>query len=193
MSTNEGNNAGPLGGMPTFDWKTDNMAENFRLFKQRMNLFFQVKKVKDEDKPAMILLATGNEGLRRFNCWNLSEDDQKKPEVLFEHFEEQLEPQDNYRVCRLKLSSYSQKKDESIDDFVNRCRLLANKCKLSNTELDERLLELIIASTPISDFQRELLEKSDKFTLKEAVELGRKYEALDAYASEIQALNAATA
>ena len=193
MSTNEGNNAGPLGGMPTFDWKTDNMAENFRLFKQRMNLFFQVKKVKDEDKPAMILLATGNEGLRRFNCWNLSEDDQKKPEVLFEHFEEQLEPQDNYRVCRLKLSSYSQKKDESIDDFVNRCRLLAHKCKLSNTELDERLLELIIASTPISDFQRELLEKSDKFTLKEAVELGRKYEALDAYASEIQALNAATA
>ena len=60
-------------------------------------------------------------------------------------------------MCLLKLSKYVQVSQESIDDFVNRCRLLAIKCDFTTDEAKERIIELVIASTPSLDYQKELL------------------------------------
>ena len=51
------------------------------------------------------------------------------------------------------------------------------KCDFSDAELNERLIELIIASTQIIDFQKELLQKEKGFALHDAIKLGRSYEA----------------
>ena len=98
--------------------------------------------------------------------------------------EEQIEPCENYRVTRLKLV-FSTKQDESLDDFVDKCKLLDIKCDISDTELNEKLIELIVASTQILESQKELLEKSKECTLEEAIQLGRQFEAAAFHASQL--------
>ena len=76
-------------------------------------------------------------------------------------------------VGGLKLMNFRQRQDENLDCFINRCKLLALKCEFEGNELNERLIELIIASTPIPDYQKELLGKNKTFTLDEIIQLGR--------------------
>ena len=44
---------------------------------------------------------------------------------------------------------YRQRSEESVDDFVTRARTQALKCEFEENELEERIIELMIASTPI--------------------------------------------
>ncbi|WP_293726087.1 hypothetical protein, partial [Thiolapillus sp.] len=74
------------------DWTSDNLAEAFRLFEQRLQLFFKVKKVREADQVSHILLQVGEEGLRRFNSWTLTEEEEADPAIILQKFKEQLEP-----------------------------------------------------------------------------------------------------
>ena len=60
--------------------------------------------------------------------------------------------------------TYKQEAEESLDDFVNRCRRMTQRCSLTEHELQPRLIELIIAITPIADFLKELLRKDNTLT-----------------------------
>ena len=84
---------------------------------------------------------------------------------------------------------YRQIGDESIDDFVTRARTLANKCQFTANELNERLMELIIASTPCDGLRRELLGKPIGRTIKDVLKEGRKFEALSAGNDQLQRLD----
>ena len=117
-----------------------------------MELYSSVKNIAEDQKVHHILLVVGDEGLKRFNSWNLSADDRKTPSKVWEKYEAQLEPSENFRVCRLKLRYFRQGQDETLGEFINRCNLLlAMKCKFTTNELDERLLEQIVASTESHD------------------------------------------
>ena len=50
--------------IPYMDWQSSNLAETFKLFKQRLELYFVVNKIKIEQQANYILLKVGNEGLR---------------------------------------------------------------------------------------------------------------------------------
>ena len=140
--------------VPRMDWSVPTLAETFKLFKQRIELYFLAKHIEIADQVVHILLQVGDEGLRRYNSWTMSEEDKIDPKKIFAAFEEQLEPPENYRISRLKLTQYRQTQEESLDDFTNRCKLQALKCDFVDDELNERLIELIISSTPIVDFQK---------------------------------------
>ena len=174
--------------MPRMDWGGPNLAENFRLFKQRLQLYFMVKHTPEQDRVPTLLLV-GEQGVKRFNCWNLTAEQQADINTIFGKFQEQLEPQDNFRVCRLKLSKLKQNANETLDDFINRCRIVASKCDFSEAELNERLIELIIISTPIPEYQKELLTKDKNFTLNQALQLGRTHEASQAHIQALQSLD----
>jgi len=77
---------------------------------------------------------------------------------LFRFYEEQL-PSDciNFRIHRLQLMRFKIKSGESIDNFVTRVRTHALKCDFKEDELQERIIELVIASTPHEEFRKELL------------------------------------
>ena len=101
-----------------------------------------------------------NEGKKKkYNTWLLTEEEKRTPEIIFNKFIEQLEPKENFRINRLKLMTYKQEAEKSFDDFVNRCRRMTQRCSLTEHEQQWRIIELIIASTPIADFQKELLRK----------------------------------
>ena len=47
--------------IPRMTWDTVNPSEAFRMFKQRMELYFTLKNLKEEEKVATVLLAVGEE------------------------------------------------------------------------------------------------------------------------------------
>ena len=100
--------------------------------------------------------------------------------------ESQLKTNLNFRVHRLHLMDYRQRSEESVDDFVTRARTQALKCEFEESELEERMIELMIASTPIEAFQRGLLGKAKGYKLTDALAEGRRFEAILAGRQEIQ-------
>ena len=81
---------------------------------------------------------------------------------------------------------YRQRSEESVDDFVTRACTRALKWEFDESELEERIIELMIASTPIEAFQRELLGKAKGYKLTDALAEGRRFEAILAGRHEIQ-------
>ena len=95
--------------VPRMNWSVQNQADTFKLFKQRIELYFKAKRIEPEDQVVHILLQVGDEGLRRYNSWSLTEDERKDS-------------------GKLKLMHFRQQQDENLDCFINRCKLLALKC-----------------------------------------------------------------
>ena len=54
---------------------------------------------------------------------------------------------------------------------------MTRRCSLTEHEQQQRITELIIASTSIADFQKELLRTDNTLTLEETVSIGKTYEA----------------
>ena len=100
--------------------------------------------------------------------------------------ESQLKTNLNFRVHRLHLMDLRQRNEECVDDFVTRARTQALKCEFEESELEERIIELVSASTPIEAFQRELLGKAKGYKLTDALAEGRRFEAILTGRQEIQ-------
>jgi len=163
------------------DWSCDDLGDAISLFKQKMILFFEDENIdSDEAKARKICRGIGDEGLRRLNVSGLTDEKKRKPDELWQFFENQLKVNINFRINRLHFMRYKQRPDESLDQFVIRARTLGLKCDFSDTELSERLLELIISSTPHEEFCRDLLSRPKGYSIAEILKEGRKYEALSA-------------
>ena len=148
-----------------------------------MSYYCEDEDITDPGKIALkILRGIGNEGKKRINASGMSDADKKRPDKIWELFESRLKTNLNFRVHRLHLMDYRQRSEESVDDFVTRARTQALKCEFDESELEERIIELMIASTPIEAFQRELLEKAKGYKPAE----GRRFEAILAGRQEIQ-------
>ena len=127
-----------------------------------MSLYLEDRDITDAAKQAMqIKLAIGDEGMRRLLASGLSDADQKKPTAIWTLLESQLDAtvKINFRVHRLEFANLRQKPTEPTADFVSRLREKASKCEFEEAELNERLIEMLILSTPFEDFRKELLTK----------------------------------
>ena len=172
--------------MPRMNWSSADIAGTFSLFKQKCQILFAVKEIKRENMVNYILMYIGDEGLRIYNSWTLSENDKADPNVVWKKFEAHIEPKVNFRVQRFYLQKYSQSETESIDDYMARCKLQALKCKFSQNEAEERLIEQLIVGTNLSELQKELLGRDDKLTLEQALNIGRTHEASISHMSQLQ-------
>jgi len=114
--------------IPHMDWSNPDKASAMRMFQQRCELYFSVKGVKKEKEADHILLFAGEQGIKTFNSWGLSDAHSKDSKVIWSRFLTQVEPKTNHRVSRFYLQRFRQKDDESIDDFMSQCRLQAFKC-----------------------------------------------------------------
>ena len=68
--------------VPRMDWSSNNLAESFKLFQQRIKLYFSIKNIDTDGQVPIILLAVGEEGLRRYNSWSLTNEQQKQPDTI---------------------------------------------------------------------------------------------------------------
>ena len=163
---------------PTMNWELPNTAEAFKIFKQKLLLVCEDNEIKEDKKIARkIMIGIDDEGLKHLNASNLTEDDKEKPAKLWKFFDDQLRVSVNFRIHRLALMQYRQQEGESLDEFVTRARTLGQQCSFEVKDLQERIIELIIASTPMEPFRRELLGKGPDLTLEDVVKEGRQHEA----------------
>ena len=85
----------------------------------------------------------------------------------------------NHRLAKYQLQQPKQMQEESIDDFMTRCRNQATKCKFrDDTDVGERLIEQLIIGTKHKKVQERLLSKGEYLTLDEAMDICRTYEAM---------------
>ena len=173
---------GELSGVspPKMDWNTPDLPTTFQAFKQYCNLIFAgpFSGKSDEEQITYILIWIGQEGLQMYNTWNLSADDAKIPEKIWENFEKHIEPKINFRLHRFNLQKYRQTAGESIDEYMTRCKLQAKKCKFKDeAETSERLIEQLIIGTTHTKVQEILLSKGEKLTLDNAMDIARAREA----------------
>lgn len=73
------------------------------------------------------IFSVGDEGLK-----------QKNPTIICKHFEEQIEPTENFRVALLYY--FNQNTNETLDNFVTRCRQQAQKYNFHDETLNELFL-----------------------------------------------------
>ena len=76
-------------------------------------MYFECKDVHVNKQVAHILLMTGDEGVRMYNSWGLSDEDSKIPAIIWEKFDTQIEPKSSFRVERLTFQRMRQRMEES--------------------------------------------------------------------------------
>ncbi len=109
---------------PRMDWSdTVDQAGSFSLFKQKCELYFSVKSIPKEKQVDHILLFAGEEGLKKYNSWDLSNEEENDPDEIWKKFKTQVEPKSSFRIARFYLQKYRQTEGETIDDFVSGCKL----------------------------------------------------------------------
>ena len=73
--------------IPVMNWSGEDIAENLRLYKDKMNLYFLDENITDNTKKARkILRSIGDDGLRKLYGSSLTEDDKKDPAKLYKFF-----------------------------------------------------------------------------------------------------------
>ena len=163
---------------PSMNWNAPDVADTFKLYKQRPLLVCEDNDVTENDRIARkIKIGLGDEGLRRINASGLSDVEQKNPANLWSLFETQLKVALNFRIHRLSLMQYRQKEKESLVEFVTYARTQAKMCEFEDKDMQERIIELVIAGTKMDVFRRELLGKEKGLTMQEVLNEGRKHEA----------------
>ena len=166
---------------PQMDWDAPDPITAFTRFKQKCQLMFSsvLKGTDDEEKVSYILLWSGEKGLDIYNSWAFTkEEDRKKPDVIFERFENQLEPKTSHRIHRYTLQGIRQEQGEPVDDFISRLKNLAAKCQFrDNAEIEDRVLDQLIWGSRNPDVQKSLISRDKSLTLAAAIEIARSHEA----------------
>ena len=161
---------------PKMDWSAPNLHETWKKFKNHSELMFKgpFKKTEGEERVAYVLIWIGEKGRDIHQTWNLSEDEQKDVDVIYEKFDEYFEPKQNYLFSRYNFQKRTQKENESIDDFVTDLQLMVKPC--SYKEPDSMVRDKIVCGILSSKIREKLLIEGDNLTLEKAVEIAKTHE-----------------
>ena len=149
----------------------------YQLWKQRLGFFSQTSSKTGKHLVPYMLEGLDDEGLKIFNSFGLTAAEKEDPKNIYDKFEERLNIcKPNFRAARLDLHFYYQNKTETLDDFYTRCKNICSTCAFQPAEEKERIIEQILASTPIPEYQRWLLDQDDTVTMDVVLYEGKKYE-----------------
>ena len=90
--------------------------------------------------------------------------------MIFDKFATYVEPKSNFRIAWYQLQGFRQSDDESVDSLMARCKKQAQKCRFSEEEIEDRLVEQLIIGTREPKVQEALLGKEDKLKLDKAMD-----------------------
>lgn len=88
----------------------------------------------DEIKVAIFLKLIGEEGIDVFNNFKLSQENQKKYEVMVKKFDEYLLPKKNIIYERFLFYKRVQESNEPVDNFVKELKKLAQNCEFGDEQ-----------------------------------------------------------
>ena len=167
------------------DWSSTDLPQAFRKFRALSELIFDgpLSDKSEEVKVKYLLIWTGEEGIELVSTWHLTAEEKKKLDTYWTKFEKYVKPKSNFRLARYKLRGLKQEPTESADQFMKRVRIIISECKYLNT--NDHMIDALIFGTNSQSVQSKLLQKDDKLTLDEALDIARTEEATKQQLSDI--------
>ncbi|GFN74230.1 Pol polyprotein [Plakobranchus ocellatus] len=155
-----------------------NLAENWRKWQQRFQLYLEAseldKKPKKQQK-AILLHTIGPDALELFNTFTFSEEeDIDDIRVKMQKFEEHCKPKRNLIYDRHQFLTKQQQEGESFDQFVTELKRLSADCEFRELK-DSLIRDRIICGIRSAQLKERMLRDSD-LTLDKAISLGRAEE-----------------
>ncbi|KAJ8403683.1 hypothetical protein AAFF_G00350090 [Aldrovandia affinis] len=157
-----------------------NLAENWRKWEQRLNLYFVASGLTDkseERKIAVMLHCVGEDALEIYNALNVQYADAqaKKMEEVLTAFRQYCAPRKNTVFERHQFWAYKHNEEAGIDKFVTELRLRARDCEFGESE-DLMLRDKIVFSIADHKLRERLLSTAD-LPLHTAIDICRAKEA----------------
>ena len=156
-----------------------NIAENWRRWKQRFEIFSLASGLSEKDagiQAAAFLHVAGSEALEVYNTFSWpTADDKNKVDKIMEKFDQYCNPRKNVTWERHKFNTRNQQPGETIDQYVTDLKTKAQTCEFA--ELKDGLIRDRIICGIICDRTRARLLKEGELTLQKALDICRANEA----------------
>ena len=164
--------------LPILNWDAPDKCDAFDEWFDFMSSYFAINNVSDSKKYHYIILSAGHKGHELWKTWMLSEEDRKKPELVFDKFKEHMIGTVNKWVMRLELSMIMQKENEPVEDFVCRLKTKASMCKFRDTSTrDEQITFQLIKGIRWPEERKNLIKKGNGLSLSEAINSVQSFQA----------------
>lgn len=155
-----------------------NIAEKWKKWKQKYELFMRASKgykEDEEDQIAILLNAIGDDGLTIYNTFDLDEGNKKKIDKVLDAFNQYCAPRKNLVYEQSVFFTCSQEENETIDHFLTRLKSLASSCEFDSQLKQMITLRLVLG---INDkVLKERLLRVPDLTLEKAADYCRACEA----------------
>ena len=150
-----------------------NLAENWRLWKTRFNIFLKASGLHNETnerKVALLLHYLGENALPIFTSFNI-DIDTVQFDVLIKKYDGYFNPKQNLAIERNRFFTRKQGKEESLEEFLTALKNLSMKCELDT--LREGIVRdvFIIGLKEENGYIREAILNKGNITLQEMIEL----------------------
>lgn len=157
---------------------SEDTAENWKRFKQRMELYFIATATKEprtkQQKAAIFLHVAGQEAIDVFNTFQLTADEKEDYDVLVQQFEDYCLPRVNETYERYVFRTRVQEPGEAFELFFRDLQLKARTCNFG--DLSESMLrDQIVYGTASKKLRERLLREKD-LTLSKAVDFSKSAE-----------------
>ena len=150
-------------------WEGDNLKENWRGFKQHIELMFTgpLKSRNEAEKCSYLLIWVGQKGR---DIWtDISEDDRQKPQTYYDRFEIHVSRKSNPAFARFKFHNRTQDTLGTAEKFITALQMLAQDCDFKDP--DEMIRDQIVFGTKSFKVREKLISKGAKLTLDKAIEI----------------------
>nr|XP_054606603.1 uncharacterized protein K02A2.6-like [Nothobranchius furzeri] len=165
---------------------TGNLAENWKRFKQRFNIYLTASGAGGDDeklKAHILLHVIGEDALDIYNSFQLDEADLTLADVM-NKFEEYFVPKQNVTYERYKFFTHDQKQGIPFDQYLAELHTLSKSCEFE-TLRDSLVRDRIVCGT-VDNALRERLLRETGLTLDKCVSMCRAAETTRAQAKELR-------
>ena len=143
---------------PSFDWNNEDKLDELKTFKRTCKYLLagHYLKLSEHEKSIFVLIWLGKQGQKLHEELVENTDDKNSLDTLWTFLETQLTPTTNPRIFRDKRYSVVKGLDESMPDYIKRCRTMIVRCKYSDS--DDQLIDQIIHGLTDNDVRFILLD-----------------------------------
>ncbi|KAM7285148.1 uncharacterized protein ISCGN_032110 [Ixodes scapularis] len=157
---------------------SEDTAENWKRFKQRIELYFQATETKEarskQQKAAIFLHVAGQEAIDVYNTFNLAESEKDDYELIVNRFEDYCLPKSNETFERYVFRTRQQTEGESFELFFRDLQLKSKSCNFG-VLVESMLRDQTVYGIQNKKLREKLLREKD-LTLEKAVDFCKSAE-----------------
>lgn len=130
-----------------------------------------MKDKSEKEKCSVFLYTIGQAGRDVYNTMTLADGERDKIDILFAKFEAYCKPKQNVMIERYRFNTRVQAKEETIDQYLTKLKLIAKNCSFG--ELENQLIrDKIVCDTHLEEVRQQLLLVED-LSLDKAISICR--------------------